>query len=679
MFFDLVKKNSKKNRKENGIFFVSLIVSIIAFYIILSLKNQDVILFLKTMESDAVNKLLLITPVLYGFSLFILFFLVYFAGKYQLERRSHELGMYLMLGMRRSKLLSMLLLEEIWNSIISVLIGIPIAVFISEMISMITARVVGLGVIGHKFSFSIEAVGLTILGYFIIRLIALLILSGRIAKKDITELLSTSQREKHKIHNKVFTLIKLVLGVGILVTAYYLAIEGFAWEHPRNMGITIILGVIGTFLLFNSIGIVFEIILKNRKNRNGLSVFTFRQLQENVFLKSNSLAISSLLLLLALCCFGYGVSVSFNSSSKNPHVLDYTFLGDGEEIKQELNKEPLNGYLNEAWDVKLGMIKDAEDFSAKKLLEVVEKQKDSKGKDVLLNNLQCFEYPHIISLSGYNKVLEAAGKEPIKLNENQVALFNGLDFSYGNSAEILKEILKDNITVNIKGKEYEFVDKLYRDNIVTDRSINISYAIIVSDENFNNFVDGDYSSYWDTTLKDGIVKKEGLMQAILKVNGMIDKTGLKYESYLQNMGRELFYKVAASYTTIYLALIFLIIANTVIGVQFLMQQQKTSRRYQTLIRIGGTYKELCKSARAQIKWYFSFPIVIAAIGSGFGIRALFTGVSTSAMKSQITSLMMIALPTIIILCLVELAYITFVMRISDKQISKLMDTKREDS
>ncbi|ELC8442550.1 ABC transporter permease [Clostridium perfringens] len=679
MFFDLVKKNSKQNRKENGIFFVSLIVSIIAFYIILSLKNQDVILFLKTMESDAISRLLLITPALYGASLFILFFLVYFAGKYQLERRSHELGMYLMLGMRRSKLFSMLLLEEIWNSIISLVIGIPIAIFLSEMISMITAKVVGLGVIGHKFSFSIEAILLTIVGYFLIRLVALLILSGSIARKDITELLSPSQEEKHKVHSRIFIIAKLLLGILILVTAYGLAIEGYAWESLKNMGITIILGIIGTFLFFNGVGIVFEIILKKRKNKNGLELFTFRQLQENVFLKSNSLAISSLLVLLALCCFGYGVSVSFNSSSKNQHVLDYTFKGNGEEIKKELGKEPIKDYINKLWDVKLGMIKEDGKFSAKNLIKAVEKQKDSEGKGVLLNNLQYFEYPYLISLSGYNEILKTAGKEPIKLEKNQAALFNGLGFSYGNTAEILRSVLKENLNVEIKGEEYELVENLYQDNIVTDKSINISYALIVSDEDFNKLIDGEYSSYWNATLNNNIVEEEGLMQAILKVNKLMDKTGLEYESYLQNMGRELFYKVAASYTTIYLALIFLIIANTVIGIQFLMQQQKTGRRYQTLVRIGGSYKELCKSARKQIKWYFSLPIIVSAIGSIFGIRALFSGVATAEMKTQITSLMTIALPTIIILCVVEFTYIVAVMRISDKQISKLMDTKREDS
>ncbi|EDR98488.1 hypothetical protein [Anaerostipes caccae] len=74
MFFETVRKNSRKNRKENGLLFVSLIVSIAAFYIILSLENQDVMVFLKKMESDAVQKLLLLIPVLYGISLFFLFF-----------------------------------------------------------------------------------------------------------------------------------------------------------------------------------------------------------------------------------------------------------------------------------------------------------------------------------------------------------------------------------------------------------------------------------------------------------------------------------------------------------------------------------------------------------------------------------------------------------------------------
>ena len=46
MFSNLILRNSKRNRKENGLFFGSLVISIVAFYIILSLSKQDVMVFL---------------------------------------------------------------------------------------------------------------------------------------------------------------------------------------------------------------------------------------------------------------------------------------------------------------------------------------------------------------------------------------------------------------------------------------------------------------------------------------------------------------------------------------------------------------------------------------------------------------------------------------------------------
>ena len=104
MFSELVARNSRRSRRENGLFFTSLLISIVAFYIILSLSHQDVMVFLQRMESSAVDRLLSLVPVLYGLTLFILFFLVYYANRFQLARRRHEFGVYLMLGMQRRKL-----------------------------------------------------------------------------------------------------------------------------------------------------------------------------------------------------------------------------------------------------------------------------------------------------------------------------------------------------------------------------------------------------------------------------------------------------------------------------------------------------------------------------------------------------------------------------------------------
>lgn len=685
MFYDLVKRNSKRNRKENGLFYVSLIVSIVAFYIILSLEKQDVIIFLKTVESQALEKLFLLIPVLYGLSLFILFFLVYFAGKYQLERRSRELGMYLMLGMKRSKLLLMLFMEEIWNSLLSLAIGIPIAIFISEVISLVTAKLVGLGIIGHRFSFSLSAVLGTVVGYFIIRFAALIILSGKLSKKEVIELLSDSQAEKQRKINKAVATTKLLLGSLFLAAAFAVAIRGLAWQSIKLFSSTVILGLSGMFLLFQGIGVLFEIILRKKKLKGELKMFTFRQLQESVFLKPNTLAVSSLLLLMAISCFAYGIPVGYLNNSKEAHVMDYTFKGNKEEIESLMKDLDLEKYIDGIYDMKLGSMCSKEGMDTKELIAAIEKQPNSEDKDVALNNIQHMYRPYLISVSSYNKLLELQGKDTIELKDNEVAFYNDPQFRTGDTIE---KTLKERPALYINGEEYRLVDRYYSDSIVTDSLITIMNGLIVPEEMFEKYTNkNNVSTYWNVTLNKEFVKEKGLMQAIGEVNEKLDtkvssdvgETGICYESYLQNMGRELFYRVSASYISIYLAVIFLIISNTVMGVQFLMHQQKTKKRYVSLTYLGTSYDMLCKSSRNQITWYFLLPIVVAAISSIFAVRSLFTGFMTTAMKGELSKLMVISIPIIGVICMVELFYMYLVKKNSDKDILKLMDIKREDN
>lgn len=154
--------------------------------------------------------------------------------------------------------------------------------------------------------------------------------------------------------------------------------------------------------------------------------------------------------------------------------------------------------------------------------------------------------------------------------------------------------------------------------------------------------------------------------------------GLEYESYLQNIGRELFYTVAASYLTIYLAIIFLVVANTIIGVQFLMGQQKAARRYRTLVRLGAEHATLCRSARAQINWYFGLPVGVAAVSSLFGVRALFSGILTASAKSRMMEMMITAGAMILLLCVVEWIYMAAVKRSSSRFLLGLMAPEREE-
>ena len=213
MFFKLVFRNSIRSHKENALFMGSLILSIIAFYVVLSLSSQDVMRYLQTLESDAIKKLFAMIVVLYGFTLFIIFALIYFASKYQIERRSHEFGVYIMMGMKRSKLFFMLLLEDFSSSLIALLVGLPVSVLITEVISLLTVKMVGIGCMGHQTTFSLHAVLLTAAGFAAVKLASVLILSFLLLRKEVGTLLSDAPDSVRKKNYPVIQAILLLDGV----------------------------------------------------------------------------------------------------------------------------------------------------------------------------------------------------------------------------------------------------------------------------------------------------------------------------------------------------------------------------------------------------------------------------------------------------------------------------------
>ena len=109
-----------------------------------------------------------------------------------------------------------------------------------------------------------------------------------------------------------------------------------------------------------------------------------------------------------------------------------------------------------------------------------------------------------------------------------------------------------------------------------------------------------------------------------------------------------------------------------------MNQLRTGRRYQTLVRLGATYHTLCSSARKQISWFMGLPVIVAAISSLFGVKALFSGILSSEVKNTQGEMLIIAATIIIMLCVVECIYMTVIKRSSDRYLLTLMQPQREE-
>lgn len=685
MFFDFIKRNSGKARKENGVYFASLIISIVAFYVILSLGEQDVMMYLKTIESDAVAKLLLMIPVLYAVSLFFVFFLVYFANRYQLQRRSHEFGIYLMMGMKRSSLFAMIMGETLWNGLVALFIGVPISLFLTELISLATSRLMGMDIIGHRFRISWVGLGLTILGFIMIQLLAVFILSLKMSKKEPVDLLNEQKEKVQRISSPVWSFISLLIGAVLLCTAYILAILYLRSLDFRMFALVLAIGISGTFMLFRGLGSLIGTWIKGKSSSStGLFIFTGRQLQENVLHQWSSLAISSLLILMAMVCFVFGISTTLNRSAVSARTVDFTFRGSEKEIVSVLTSQKLKPYVKDYYAMKLGFFRvsnaeTSEDaashtFSWAGLEQSILREKVSEEKENLQRNLSYQDTPYLISLSSYNALLKSINKANIILEDYEVAMYSSEQFS--SSHDILRRALKSNPTVSIDEKQYKLESTLYTSNIVADRAITLSYALIVPDDIYDALAVSSEDSYLlNMVLNSEFVQEKGLMQAMYEVDKLISTSGLEYESYLSNMGRQLFYMVAGSYITFYLGIMFLIIANTVLGLKFLMQQRSTRHRYSTVFMLGASVESLCFSARIQIWWYFSLVILVALISSIFGISSMLSAFmvipKTSGLKNG--TLTLVAAIAVIVFILFELCYIWMIQRKSDEEIKKLKE------
>lgn len=651
MFFNLVFRNAKRSRKENLIYFATLVTAVISFYLILSLENQGVILYLKDFESEAVDRLFSLMPILYGFALFLLFFLVLFANRYQLDRRSKEFGMYLMMGMSQIRLFLLLLAESVLTSLLALGIGIGLGSLLAEIISLATSRLIGQGIIGHESSFSLLAVGYTILGFLAIQIVALLILAGSLSNRELDRLLYGQTAKKQNMGKTKNNWVTFTSGVLFLLGAYFLIIRYFWLVNIPMIALAVVLGIIGTILVIRGTARLLNAFALRDRNAKGLKNFTIRQLQENIANRATAITVSSILMMFSLILLAEGGSTIMSATEqldRDAAVYDFTLQGDNPAIQSFLTSAEMTPYVSHLNPLELAYMDQDVAFEWEELRQRIVARlpegmadptiespdsysitEDQSAAENLLWILAGRMGGYLIRESNYNRLLEAAGEEPIQLKENELAVYMNSDYGFG-AQPLLEEIIKESATEQtamgeIAGEPFYLVPGLPMKDLVTDRSITIMSGLVVPDAFFEAYTKPNSREiYWNFTMPEAIIAEKGLMVPMKEASELISKKGFTFESYLQNFGRQLFYIIAGSYTMLYLSFLFLIIGCTVLALHFLTQFKQTMRRYQTLAFLGAKREQMRQSIRKQITWYFLFPLVPALISGTVGIIAMKT-------------------------------------------------------
>lgn len=710
MFFSLAWRNAKRNRKENLIYFFTMVTAVVAFYIILSLGQQDAIRFLREIESSAVEKLLTtVMPIVYLCALLFVFFLVVFANKYQLECRSRELGLYLMFGMKKQRLFFQLMMEGFITSLLALLGGVICGVFLSEIISLATARLVGQGIIAHQSSFSIGAVIWTTIGFLLIQALTLFILGGKIFTQEVYQLIYGEMVKKQNAGTARGSFLTLIVGVILLVAAYWIALKHFFAAGGAMLFVAVLLGIAGTILLIRGLARLLSLFASYAKNRvtKELYTFTLRQLQENIVSKYVSISVASLLMMFTIMLIADGSSsiMSYRENlSRGSSVYDFTVQGDDIMVKQYLSSQKMKPYVAHLNRMKTGKIKRSEtkginsfvDWSKfrKEIVrylpsDVADPAKQNAGYYTIdsdnppaLNILGIIDTgsntPYLIPVSTYNRLLEASGETTLAIGENEAVFYINPDFidsAQGRETSMLNKIFsKAKLTniplLSIDGQPFFFTSNVPMKGLTADKNIRITSALIVSDKVFKKYVSQDTCMvYWNFCIPEKTAKAKGLLKCIMDANHLLKPSGFVYESYLNNFGRKLFYVIEGSYTSLYIGFMFLIIACALLSLQFLTQMQATKERYLTLSMLGANYEQMKKSINKQVLWYFLLPILMACISGSVGLFAMQKHLhSHEAALAQSYPLMFIMAGSVI---LVLVIYAVAVARTANHEIGKL--------
>ncbi|MBO4636909.1 MAG: ABC transporter permease, partial [Clostridiales bacterium] len=481
-------------------------------------------------------------------------------------------------------------------------------------------------------------------------------------------------------------LISFITGIFLLGYAYYLGINGLIWEVGRYILLLVVCGLIGTFLVFYGMRFGMDKIAR-RGSGKSLHVFSFRQVQDTVICRSGTMAICSLLILFAVVCLGAGIGFYISFDLYEDHITDYTFEDDNydrnykEIIREKLEELGIADRFEELYTVRVGLINVWDDYeTAFDMDEAFDKMDfEDPDYDYHYDFLRYNHYPRLIALSDYNRILEIAGEETIDLKENEIALYMDRDYVRGGDPGFYERILSDGYTARIAENYYRVMSRVYSTPLSMEYVMPLSLGVIVPDDTFMELTEEDYATYVNAILSSEYLSEGNTVEMYDEINDILDTDpDISYSCYIENMGRQLFYLVAASYTLIYLAIIFCVIGNTILGVQFLMGQKKSHRRYRTLIKLGATHNVLCETSAKQINWYFGIPLSVASMSAIFGVRSLYQGTLSSRTMSNMNTMLLAAGIVIVAFCLVECIYIWVVKRSSYTFLSSLMTPEREE-
>ena len=628
----LAVSNLKKNRTLYIPFSIASITMMVITYILLALSTNKTIL-----QSNGGNTVVMAL----GFGVVIMLLVstltMIYANGFVMKNRSKEFGLYSILGLGRSQIQLLQVIEMVLFAIMNLVVGLVLGVLLNRLAFALLLKAMRFTVpISYEFQIaSVIIIGILFSGIFVF----LMILNA--IKIRVSRPLELLREKKSGEKTGRFLSVRALIGVAILGYAYYISqsiespIKALGWFF-----IAVLLVVIATYILFDAGSIALLRFLKNRKTFYYRPI-NFISVSNLIFrMRKNAMGLASICILSTMVLVTLGTTGSLQFGAQE--VINRTSPTDFTFRNMYRNPEETAAYSKEAKQLAAGTASKVTDFYEYSYILTGGNQ---EGNVLDTNVKKLGTLPEsmvvLVSVEDYNRnsgenitvkpgemVIGEQYTERTKPSFTQIAVGENT-FSIGQVIDVNK--FAAGLIVNPNITDHSYIGLLNEE----DMAKVVPYYSKENDEGYRAYT-RHYIALWNTSSQTDDEKKkelEAYQQSDIAggIDGKIEIAQLLFQFY----GSLLFLGIL-------LAIAFSVGAVLVIYYKQVSEGYEDRERYVILKKIGIDQPMIHQSINRQVLIVFFLPLLTAFLHTALSYNIVSKIVLIFGIKGSIIGLTMLA-------------------------------------
>lgn len=643
----LAIKNIRKSIKDYSIYFFTLVIGVIIFYVFNAIESQTIALSVSRRSYETIELMNQFLSTVSIFVAIVLGGLIIYASRFLIKRRNKEFGVYLTLGMSKRKMSVMLFFETLLIGAISLGIGLVLGVAVSQLMSVMVANSFEADMTRFTFVFSPKAAVKSCIYFGIMYVVVIIFNTISVGKCKLIDLLHGDKKsERMSLKNPVLCAVIFLIAAAILGFAYYRMIHILKMNNVNQVGFVLLMGAVSTFFIFWSLSGMMLTLFRGMKGVffKKLNSFTLRQFSYKANTMVVSMTVICLMLLLTIVLLGtaFSLSRSLNGNIKNLLKTD-VYLYKGIDVSTEATEEGAeseiladlaeNGFGKENFS-------DIVDYYVYCEEGLTEKAYCGDYLEEIKKNYLFIRDENLLMLikeSDYNEIAKLLGQKEIDLEGEEYAIVG----NFQPAIDVRNKLLSEKKSIIVNGHELSpKYDKCIVGMVSMIGTPSEEGVYIVPDDVLGEDMrvyERILANYREATDTEKAAMEEKLITIL---DALWDRdASITYKTREEIKDASTGLASMVTFISMYVGIIFLIASAAVLSLKELSESADNIKRYNVLRRIGTDEKMINGALFKQIGMFFIFPMLLACIHSVVGFKTASVILESMGAKQTVYSLM----------------------------------------